>query len=134
MLSSSHPTATVPMTSQDTHFFKALGARIAELRREQGLSQQAVADELGIAQQTYAHYEVGRARLPASLLPQLSRLFGVATDELLGLRSGSGKRGPEQLHRTVRHWSSWTRHGSRPSTQKSTPLPIDAKPISASTE
>jgi transcriptional regulator with XRE-family HTH domain len=94
MLSSSHPNATVPMTSQDAHFFKALGARIAELRREQGLSQQAVADELGIAQQTYAHYEVGRARLPASLLPQLSRLFGVATDELLGLRSGSGKRGP----------------------------------------
>ena len=65
MLSSSHPTATVPMTSQDAHFFKALGVRIAELRREQGLSQQAVADELGIAQQTYAHYEVGRARLPA---------------------------------------------------------------------
>ena len=94
MLSSSHPNATAPMTSQDAHFFKALGARIAELRREQGLSQQAVADELGIAQQTYAHYEVGRARLPASLLPQLSRLFGVATDELLGLRSGSGKRGP----------------------------------------
>jgi transcriptional regulator with XRE-family HTH domain len=82
------------MTSDDEAFFKALGVRIAELRREQGLSQQAIADQLGIAQQTYAHYEVGRARMPVSLLPELARLFGVAADELLGLRNGAGKRGP----------------------------------------
>jgi len=82
------------VTPQDAHFFKALGARIAELRKEQGLSQQALADELGIAQQTLAHYEVGRARMPVSLLPDLARFFGVGTDELLGLRSGAGKRGP----------------------------------------
>jgi DNA-binding XRE family transcriptional regulator len=35
-------------------FFKALGARIAALRKEQGLSLQALADQLGIAQQTLA--------------------------------------------------------------------------------
>ena len=82
------------MNSNDETFFKALGARIAELRKEQGLSQQALADALGIPQQTFAHYEVGRARMPVSLLPELGKLFGVAVDELLGLRSGSGKRGP----------------------------------------
>ena len=32
--------------------------------------------------------------MPVSLLPELGKLFGVAVDELLGLRSGSGKRGP----------------------------------------
>lgn len=83
-----------PVTSSEEQFFKALGTRIAELRKEQGLSQQALADELGIAQQTFAHYEVGRARMPVSLLPQLARLFGVGADELLGLRNGAGKRGP----------------------------------------
>ena len=83
-----------PVTPNEAQFFKALGTRIAELRREQGLSQQALADELGIAQQTFAHYEVGRARMPVSLLPQLARLFGVGVDELLGLRNGTGKRGP----------------------------------------
>ena len=82
------------MTSSEQQFFKALGARIAELRKEQDLSQQALADQLGIAQQTFAHYEVGRARMPVSLLPQLARIFGVAVDELLGLRNGVGKRGP----------------------------------------
>ena len=82
------------MTPHDEQFFKELGARIAELRKEQGLSQQALADQLGIAQQTFAHYEVGRARMPVSLLPALAQIFGVAGDELLGLRNGTGKRGP----------------------------------------
>ncbi len=89
----SHPMATA-VTPNDEHFFKTLGTRIAELRKEQGLSQQALADELGIAQQTLAHYEVGRARMPVSLLPDLARFFGVGTDDLLGLRSGAAKRGP----------------------------------------
>jgi len=84
----------VAMAANDEHFLKALGARIAELRKEQGLSQQALADELGIAQQTLAHYEVGRARMPVSLLPQMARFFGVGTDDLLGVRGGASKRGP----------------------------------------
>ncbi len=32
--------------------------------------------------------------MPVSLLPQLARIFGVGVDELLGLRNGTGKRGP----------------------------------------
>jgi len=83
-----------PMPANEEQFFKSLGARIAELRKEQGLSQQALAGQLGIAQQTYAHYEVARARVPASLLPELARIFGIGVDELLGLRNGTGKRGP----------------------------------------
>ena len=82
------------MIPEEQHFFKALGMPIAELRKEQGLSQQALADQLGIAQQTFAHFEVGRARMPVSLLPELARIFGVAVDELLGMRNGAGKRGP----------------------------------------
>jgi transcriptional regulator with XRE-family HTH domain len=92
---SAHELATAPtMPANEEQFFKALGARIAELRKEQGLSQQALAEQLEIPQQTYANYEVARARVPASLLPELARIFGVAVDELLGLRNGSGKRGP----------------------------------------
>lgn len=94
MLTASQSSVAVAMTSHDETFFKALGTRIAEFRKEQGLSQQALADELGIPQQTFAHYEVGRARMPVSLLPELAKLFGVAADELLGLRNGTGKRGP----------------------------------------
>jgi transcriptional regulator with XRE-family HTH domain len=86
------------MTHDEQQFFKELGTRIAQLRKEAGLSQQAVADALEIAQQTYANYEVARARPAVSMLPTLSRLFGVSVDELLGLhKNGPGKRGPTPL-------------------------------------
>ncbi len=90
----SQPDLVFVMTTDDKQFFKTLGARVAQLRKEEGLSQQAVADEIGIAQQTLAHYELGRLRMPASLLPKLAQLFGVAVDELVGVSSGASKRGP----------------------------------------
>lgn len=98
----------LPMTPNDKQFFEELGSRVAQLRQQAGLSQQAVADQIGVAQQTLAHYEVGRLRMPVSLLPKLAQLFGVPGDELLGLNStGAGKRGAtpklqqqiERLHR-----------------------------------
>jgi len=94
MLSADEFALVAAMPVNDEQFFKALGARIAALRKEQGLSQLALAEQLGIPQQTYANYEVARARIPASMLPQLGRIFGVGVDELLGLRNGTGKRGP----------------------------------------
>ena len=99
MLSSPHPAPTsAVITSDDKLFFKELGSRIAQLRKDAGLSQQVVADQLGIAQQTLAHYEVGRLRVPASLLPRLAQLFNVRGDDLLGLNTArAGKRGPTPL-------------------------------------
>jgi transcriptional regulator with XRE-family HTH domain len=83
-----------PMAPDEQQFLKALGARIAQLRKEQGLSQQAMAEALGLAQQTIAHYEGGRIRMQISLLPEVAQLFGVSTDDLLGRKSGASKRGP----------------------------------------
>ena len=69
------------MNAKDEDFFKALGARVAQARKDQGLTQQQLADQLGIPQQTMANYEVARARLPASMLAQLMTL---SLDELIG--------------------------------------------------
>ena len=104
------------MTADDKQFFKSLGTRIAQLRKEQGLSQQALADELGLPQQTLAHYEVGRARMPVSLLPILAHQFAVPVDELLGMRNGkgAGKRGPTpKLQRQVEQISRLPRPKQR---------------------
>jgi transcriptional regulator with XRE-family HTH domain len=100
------------MTPADRQFGKELGRRLAQLRQDAGLTQQAVAAHLGIAQQTLAHYEVGRLRLPVALVPKLADLFDVPTDVLLGVASAhtsksSGKRGPtpklqRQLERVSR--------------------------------
>lgn len=83
------------MAPEEQRFFKELGARIATARKAQGFSQQALADTLGLAQQTLAHYEVGRARPPVSLIVQMARSFGMGVEELLGEPARpAGKRGP----------------------------------------
>jgi transcriptional regulator with XRE-family HTH domain len=84
------------MNAKDEDFFKTLGARIAQARKSQNITQQQLAEQLGIAQQTLAHYEVARARVPASMLPILAQLLTLSLDELIGtpLPKRRGKRGP----------------------------------------
>ena len=83
------------VNTKDEQFFKNLGARVAQARKDQALTQQQLAEQLGIAQQTLAHYEVGRLRVPASMLPVLAQLLGLTTEELLGQSvQQASKRGP----------------------------------------
>lgn len=85
------------MKTKDDAFFRELGARLAQARKDRGLTQVQLAEQLGVAQQTLAHYEVGRARVAADLLPVLADILDVSIDELLtGQAPGRrpGKRGP----------------------------------------
>lgn len=87
-------TVIAPMTQDEKVFFKALGARIAALRIDSNLTQQQLADTLGLSQQVVASYEVGRRRVPVSLLPALARTLGVSVEELIGEETKAAKRGP----------------------------------------
>jgi transcriptional regulator with XRE-family HTH domain len=88
----------VAVNTKDESFFKELGTRIAQARKERGVTQVQLSATLGIAQQTLAHYEGGRLRLPASLLPVLAQELDVPVEALLGqtraARAAAGKRGP----------------------------------------
>lgn len=82
---------------KDESFFKELGTRIALARKERDITQVQLATTLGIAQQTLAHYEGGRLRLPASLLPTLAQELQLPVDVLLGQTTATkaaSKRGP----------------------------------------
>lgn len=83
------------MSPVEKRFFKDLGVRIAQLRKEQALTQQQLADELQITQQVVASYEIGRRRVPVSTLPALARALGTSLEELIGEReTAARKRGP----------------------------------------
>lgn len=85
------------ISSDERAFFVELGARVAELRKAQGITQIQMADALGVSQQTINSYEVGRRRIPVSALPLLARLLATSIDELLLGEEGTtarGKRGP----------------------------------------
>lgn len=98
---------SVAISSDERAFFVELGVRIAELRKAQNITQVQVAEELGITQQTFNSYEVGRRRIPVSALPMLARLLGVTMDELLGEPKTKNRPGPapklqQQIERVSR--------------------------------
>jgi transcriptional regulator with XRE-family HTH domain len=85
---------TTAVSPEDKRFFKEMGARIAQLRKEQNLTQQQLADELGLSQQIVASYEIGRRRIPVSTLPRLARTLGISVEALIGEQEAPAKRGP----------------------------------------
>jgi transcriptional regulator with XRE-family HTH domain len=82
------------VTHEEKRFFEQLGGRIAQLRKEQGLTQQQLAEELEVTQQVVASYEIGRRRVPVSMLPALAKSLAVPIETLLGAANGAAKRGP----------------------------------------
>ena len=59
--------------------------RLRYLRQEKGVSQQKVANELGITKVGYQNYEYGRKMPSFQKLPRLAEVFNVPSDYLLGL-------------------------------------------------
>ncbi len=58
--------------------------RVKQLRLSKGVSQQQVADALGITKPGYQNYEYGRKTPSFAVLPLLADFFDVSTDYLLG--------------------------------------------------
>ena len=82
------------MTHKDARFFEQLGQKVATLRKDQHLAQVQLAEILGISQQHMASFEKGIRKIPASMLPTLSQVFGTSVDELLGVGTTRRKPGP----------------------------------------
>jgi len=82
-------------TPKDKQFYQELGQRIAQFRKAQNLTQQQLAEILGISQQTMAHYEGGRLRVAVVMLPVLAKALSIFVEELIDEPSAAkGKRGP----------------------------------------
>ncbi|THB69320.1 MAG: XRE family transcriptional regulator [Gammaproteobacteria bacterium] len=84
------------MAKQDKQFYIKLGKRIADARKEHDLTQVQLAEVLGISQQTMAHYEGGKLRIAASMLPTISRILKISFEELMEdkPKTKAAKRGP----------------------------------------
>ena len=59
------------------------GEKLQRLRRREGLSQEQLAASLGISRQAVSKWELGEAVPGTENVVQISRLFGVSTDDLL---------------------------------------------------
>lgn len=61
-----------------------LGKNIAALRKAQGMTQEALAQKLGVTFQAVSKWETGQSCPDITMLPELSDLLGVSIDELFG--------------------------------------------------
>jgi transcriptional regulator with XRE-family HTH domain len=92
-MASSH-TTVFAMTPDESAFFRQLGIRIAERRKAQDLTQAQLGERIGIAQQQIASFEIGRRRIPVSVLPVLAKTLGTSIEALINDTPPAGKRGP----------------------------------------
>jgi transcriptional regulator with XRE-family HTH domain len=86
--------------------------RLRELRTEQGLTLQQVAERASIDVSTLSRLEAGKRRLALDHLPALAAALGVSTDDLLGARPAQDPR-IREAPRTIRGLTMWplTRRG-----------------------
>ena len=57
---------------------------IKDLRHRQGLQQKEMADELGLAKNTFSQYENGIRKVPPDILIQIAEKYEVSIDYLIG--------------------------------------------------
>lgn len=61
-----------------------LGNKIAELRKEKGMTQEALANKLGVSNQAVSKWEANQSCPDIQLLPQIADLFEISLDDLFG--------------------------------------------------
>ncbi len=72
-----------------------IGQRIAELRRQNNLSQEALGEALGVTRQSISKWESDGALPEIEKLVAMSRLFGVSVGALLGVEEETPAEGTE---------------------------------------
>lgn len=63
------------------------GLRLRELREKKRLSQQQLADWLGLTRSSISNYENNTQTPPADTLVRLADIYGVSVDYLLGVKN-----------------------------------------------
>lgn len=58
--------------------------RIRNLREDNDLTQQDMADKLFINRRTYSSYEIGERGIPIEVLSSIADIFNTSTDYLIG--------------------------------------------------
>lgn len=72
-----------------------MGKRIARLRKQAGMTQDALAQHLGVSPQAVSKWENDLSCPDISILPKLARILGITTDELLGEAPRAAAQEPE---------------------------------------
>lgn len=71
--------------------YYAIGQRIRKVRKAHGLSQEELAERVGISTTHMSHIETGNTKLSLPVLVELAAVLELSTDSLLSDSSCSGR-------------------------------------------
>ncbi len=71
---------------------KSMGTFLTDLRKEKGLTQQEVADNLNVSNKTISKWERDEGYPEITMLPEIARFYEITTDELL-----NGEKVPRKI-------------------------------------
>ncbi len=80
----------------------SMGARLAQERRSQNLTQEQLAEKLGVTRQAVSRWESDTAYPETDKILRMAALFGVSCDYLLGVGSETGSAPPSPVTRLLR--------------------------------
>jgi transcriptional regulator with XRE-family HTH domain len=82
---------------------ESLGERLAVFRKQRGLTQTELAQQVGVTQPLVSDYERGRLQLSAEMAVRFAMALKVSCDDLLGVRptNGNGGAPPRRLMKRV---------------------------------
>ena len=70
----------------------SFGEKLMKLRKEKGLSQEELAQELNVSRQAVSKWESNSAYPETDKIVQICKLFNTSMDELIGLKEGIPKK------------------------------------------
>lgn len=79
---------------------KTLGIMIAELRKEQGMTQMDLAEKMGVTDKAVSKWERDLSCPDINSLPTLAELLGVSVDELMQLKR-KAETSPKSINEIV---------------------------------
>ena len=80
---------------------ETIGNRIAKYRKAKGMTQEALAAEMGVSAQAVSKWETDASCPDISALPQLCKTLGITTDELLTGKSDEVKVLPAEQRKSL---------------------------------
>ena len=80
---------------------ETIGNRIAKFRKAKGMTQEDLANQLGVSSQAVSKWENDASCPDISLLPQLCKVLGVTTDELLTVKNDEVKLVPAEQRKPL---------------------------------
>lgn len=69
---------------------RAIGRNIARLRERKHLSQERIAELIGVSERSYQDWEYGKAQPRWRNLERLAEVLGVSEEEILGTTTANG--------------------------------------------